>query len=143
MKPWVGWSFISTPARCLKPCVTCISKQIHLMHCVADGSVCPLARPLKQGLKLRTPEFLRHFRANLVSALFIPSFMFPDQCSTLACASLVGRSTNLLGSSVWRAGRRFGVGRGNQCCSLQLLELLFTRDPYSGGWRGVRSDPGE
>lgn len=43
VKPWVGWSFVSTPARCLKPCVTCISKLIHLMHCVADGSVCPLA----------------------------------------------------------------------------------------------------
>ena len=106
VKPRLGWSFVSTPARCLKPRVTCISKLIHVVYCAAERSVCLLARPLKQGLKLRTPEFLWHFWGNLASALFIPSFVSPDQCSTLTSASLVGRSTSLLGSSVWRAGCR-------------------------------------
>lgn len=143
VKPRLGWSFVSTPARCLKPRVTCISKLIHVVYCVAERSVCLLARPLKQGLKLRTPEFLWHFWGNLASALFIPSFVSPDQCSTLTSASLVGRSTSLLGSSVWRAGCRLRGKKKNQCCFLRLLELLFTRNSYIGGWQGARSHPGE
>lgn len=56
---WGGLSFASQQDA-WSPCVTSISKRIHLTYCVAGWSVCPRPCLLKQGLKLRTPEFLCH-----------------------------------------------------------------------------------